>query len=100
MSISAIVKTTAVMVVAAVSFTSAASADNPNERSREQTSVPAKLVQVPGSFIRQKVKVKRIGTTTFGNVRVIDRHELDIAGPHTSAAAIAINDPSVRVIGH
>ena len=54
-------------------------------------------VFVTGSLIPQRVKVRRVGTTTVSPVRIIDRREIDETGRHTTTGVV-INDPSVRVI--
>ena len=56
-------------------------------------------VFVTGSMIPQRIKLKRVGTTTVSPVRIIDRQEIDATGRRTTRGAL-INDPSVRVIGH
>ena len=54
---------------------------------------------VTGSLIPQRVKVRRVGTTTVSPVRIIDRREIDQTGRLTTPGAL-INEPSLRVIGH
>jgi hypothetical protein len=55
-------------------------------------------VFVTGSLIPQRVQLRRVGTTTFSPVRIIDRREIDETGRQTTPGAL-INEPSVRVIG-
>lgn len=76
--------------------------ETPAERaSRENDGRPkAKFVQVTGSLIPQRVKVKSIGTATQSNVRVIDRKEIDATGRYTARDILARTDPSVQIIGH
>ena len=75
-------------------------AGNPIDRtSREEKPGKERAVFVTGSLIPQRVKRKRIGTTTFSPVRIIDRRELDETGRQTTRGVL-IADPSVRVIGH
>jgi len=80
--------------------TSASLADTPvsggHERKGKVTEQP---VFVTGSLIPQRVKVRRVGTTTVSPIRVIDRAEIDATGRPTTAGAF-VNDPSVRVLGH
>ncbi|MEY2541432.1 MAG: hypothetical protein QOI22_1034 [Verrucomicrobiota bacterium] len=56
-------------------------------------------VFVTGSLIPQRVQLRRVGTTTFSPVRIIDRREIDETGRQTTPGAL-INEPSLRVIGH
>jgi hypothetical protein len=69
------------------------------QTSERKEQVEEKLVFVTGSLIPQRIKVRRIGTTTVSPVRVIDRQEIDWTGRRTTAGAV-INDPSARIIGH
>ena len=64
-----------------------------NEKVSEET------VFVTGSLIPQRIKVRRVGTTTVSPVRVIDRREIDATGRQTTAGFF-VNDPSVRILGH
>lgn len=57
-----------------------------------------KAVFVTGSLIPQRIKLKRIGTTTTSPVRIIDRREIDGTGRQTTPG-VFVADPSVRVIG-
>lgn len=57
------------------------------------------VVFVTGSLIPQRVKLKRIGTTTVSPVRIIDRREIDGTGRRTTRGVL-ITDPSVRAVGH
>jgi hypothetical protein len=56
-------------------------------------------VFVTGSLIPQRIKLKRIGTTTTSPLRIIDRQEIDATGRRTTRGAL-IADPSIRVTGH
>jgi hypothetical protein len=58
-----------------------------------------RTVFVTGSLIPQRIKLKRIGTTTVSPIRIIDRREIDATGRQTTRGAL-IADPSVRVTGH
>ena len=66
---------------------------NNKKQSNEQT------VFVTGSLIPQRIKLKRIGTTTISPIRIIDRQEINASGRQTTRGAL-IADPSVRVVGH
>jgi hypothetical protein len=68
------------------------------EKTEQKEQVEERLVFVNGSLIPQRVKIRRIGTTTVSPVRVIDRQEIDWTGRRTTAGAV-INDPSARIIG-
>jgi hypothetical protein len=75
-------------------------AGNPPERvAAQKKRADEKAVFVTGSLIPQRVKLKRIGTTTVSPVRIIDRREVDQTGRQTTRGVL-IADPSVRVIGH
>jgi hypothetical protein len=63
---------------------------------KEQTAGQA--VFVTGSLIPQRVKLRRIGTTTISPVRIIDRREIDETGRRTTRGVL-IADPSVRLLG-
>ena len=58
-----------------------------------------RTVFVTGSLIPQRIKLKRIGTTTVSPIRVIDRQEIDGSGRQTARGAL-VADPSVRIVGH
>ena len=58
-----------------------------------------RAIFITGSLIPQRVKLKRIGTTTVSPIRIIDRREVDQTGRQTTRGVL-IADPSVRVIGH
>jgi hypothetical protein len=57
-----------------------------------------RAVFVTGSLIPQRIKLKRIGTTTTSPVRIIDRQEIDATGRQTTKGVL-VSDPSVRIIG-
>jgi hypothetical protein len=79
---------------------SASLADTPVKGTPEQKEkVIEQTVFVTGSLIPQRIKVRRVGTTTVSPLRVIDRREIDSTGRQT-AAGFFVNDPSVRIIGH
>jgi len=91
---------TATTLVAASALTGTVVADTPvKQTSARQDQVEERTVFVTGSLIPQRVKLRRIGTTTVSQVRSIDRQEIDGTGRRTTAGAL-INDPSVRIIGH
>jgi hypothetical protein len=58
-----------------------------------------RTVFVTGSLIPQRIKLKRIGTTTISPIRIIDRQEIDATGRQTTRGALVV-DPSVRITGH
>jgi hypothetical protein len=58
-----------------------------------------RTVFVTGSLIPQRIKLKRIGTTTVSPIRVIDRQEIDMTGRQTTRGAL-VSDPSLRILGH
>jgi hypothetical protein len=62
---------------------------NDQKQSNEQT------VFVTGSLIPQRVKLRRIGTTTVSPIRIIDRRELDQTGRHSTRGGLSA-DPSVH----
>ncbi len=79
---------------------SASLADTPVKGSQERKDkVTEQTVFVTGSLIPQRIKVRRVGTTTVSPVRVIDRAEIDATGRPTTPG-VFVNDPSVRVLGH
>ena len=80
--------------IAAGILADSAFADKPaaQEESKERT------VFVTGSLIPQRIKLKRIGTTTISPIRVIDRQEIDATGRQTTRGAL-IADPAIRIIG-
>ena len=57
-----------------------------------------KAVFVTGSLIPQRIKLKRIGTTTVSPIRIIDRREIDATGRRTSRGVLTA-DPSLLVAG-
>jgi hypothetical protein len=65
----------------------------------ERTPVTERTVFITGSLIPQRIKVRRVGTTSFSPLRVIDRQEIDQTGRHTTPGAF-VNDRSLRIIGH
>jgi hypothetical protein len=67
--------------------------------SENKKHVNGEAIFVTGSLIPQRVKLKRIGTTTVSPVRIIDRQEMGQTGRQTTRGVL-IADPSVRVVGH
>jgi hypothetical protein len=63
-----------------------------DQKSNERT------VFVTGSLIPQRIKLKRIGTTTVSPIRIIDRQEINASGRQTTRGAL-ITDPSVSGAG-
>jgi hypothetical protein len=79
---------------------SASLAGTPVKGTPEQKEkVIEQTVFVTGSLIPQRIKVRRVGTTTVSPLRVIDRREIDATGRQTTAGFF-VNDPSVRILGH
>ena len=70
-------------------------ADQASEHKKQDSG---EAVFVTGSLIPQRIKLKRIGTTTVSPVRIIDRQEIDATGRRTTRGVL-ISDPLVRVIG-
>jgi len=87
-------KTAAVIAIALL----AANAFAGQPPSKDKTQFEERTVFITGSLIPQRIKLKRIGTTTVSPVRLIDRREIEQSGRQTTQGAIAI-DPSVRVMG-
>jgi hypothetical protein len=87
------------LIAASVIAASAFAGRPARQISDRKEQVEERTVFVTGSLIPQRVKVRRIGTTTVSPVRVIDRQEINWTGRRTTAGAL-INDPSVRIIGH
>jgi hypothetical protein len=85
--------TVLVAASAALADTPVKGSPQPKEKVTEQT------VFVTGSLIPQRIKVRRVGTTTVSPIRVIDRREIDATGRQTTAGFF-VNDPSVRILGH
>ena len=87
-------------LIVATAFAGAVFADPPiNQTEAHGEKTKEVTVFVTGSLIPQRVKVRRVGTTTVSPVRIIDRREIDETGRHTTPGVL-INDTSVRVIGH
>ena len=87
-------------VLAAGMFAGIALAGQPLNRSAEnKKQISGEAVFVTGSLIPQRVKLRRIGTTTVSPVRIIDREEMGRTGRQTTRGVL-IADPSVRVVGH
>jgi hypothetical protein len=92
---STVLTTCAMSLLATGLLVSSALAGKPaaQKESNERT------VFVTGSLIPQRIKLKRIGTTTISPVRIIDRQEIDANGRRTTRGALSA-DPSVRITGH
>ncbi len=71
----------------------------PDQASEHKKQDNGEAVFVTGSLIPQRIKLKRIGTTTVSPIRIIDRREIDETGRRTTRGVL-IADPSVRVVGH
>jgi len=57
-----------------------------------------RTIFVTGSLIPQRLKLKRIGTTTVSPIRIIDSREIDATGRRTTRGAL-IADPSLSASG-
>jgi hypothetical protein len=80
-------------LIAAGMLAGTAVAGKPIEQGNE------KAVFVTGSLIPQRIKLKRVGTTTVSPVRIIDRREIDATGRRTTRGVL-VADPSVRTVGY
>ena len=58
-----------------------------------------KAVFVTGSLIPQRIKLKRIGTTTVSPIRIIDRREIDATGRRTTRGVLTA-DSSLLAAAH
>ena len=67
--------------------------------SKDKKAADERTVFVTGSLIPQRIKLKRIGTTTISPIRIIDRQEIDATGRQTTRGML-VADPSVRIISH
>ena len=95
-----VVKSVIAAGVVVLIATSASLADTPVKGSPERKEkMIEQTVFVTGSLIPQRIKVRRVGTTTVSPIRVIPRWEIDSTGRGTTPGAF-VNDPSVRIIGH
>ena len=75
-------------------------AGKPQDKTASDKKQPDdQLVFVTGSLIPQRIKLKRIGTTTTSPVRIIDRQEIEATGRRTTRGAL-VADPSVRGTGY
>ena len=82
-------------------FVATAGAEPQASRSRSRILMQdeqERYVYVTGSHIRQRVKLKSIGTTTPYNVRIYTKAELDSTGRFTPAGALAL-DPAITITG-
>ena len=94
------VKTVIAAGVTVLVAASAVLADTPVKGDpQRKEKVSEQTVFVTGSLIPQRIKVRRVGTTTVSPVRVIDRREIDATGRQTTPGFF-VNDPSVRILGH
>ena len=65
----------------------------------EKKRIDGEAIFITGSLIPQRIKLKRIGTTTTSPIRIIDRREIDQTGRQTTRG-VFVTDPSVRIVGH
>jgi hypothetical protein len=86
-------------LIAVVLFSGSALGGKPvDHSSNDPAQSNERAVFITGSLIPQRIKLKRIGTTTTSPVRIIDRQEIDATGRQTTRGAF-VADPSVRIIG-
>lgn len=85
---------TVLALVAVVSATKASARDQRNYSNDQRYA----YVMVTGSNIPQKVKIKKIGTTTTSPMRNYDRNEIDKTGRFTTEEVLR-TDPSLSVRG-
>jgi hypothetical protein len=86
-------------LIAVVLLAGSALAGKPvDHSSNDPAQSNERAVFITGSLIPQRIKLKRIGTTTVSPVRIIDRQEIDATGRQTTRGAL-VADPSVRIIG-
>ena len=64
--------------------------------SRDRSDNSYAYVFVTGSNIPQKIKIKHVGTTTYSDLRVYSRHEIDRTG-RTTVEGVLATDPSLQV---
>src|SRR2546423_10746330 len=69
-----------------------------DQTSTDKKQSDERTIFVTGSLIPQRIKLKRIGTTTVSPIRVIDRQEIDATGRQTTRG-VFVADPTVRIIG-
>jgi hypothetical protein len=76
---------------------------DPKNRHRDQKILQQneeeRYVYLTGSNLRQKVKVKSIGTDSAQNIRIYTRRELESTGRQTVGEALATLDPSIQLTG-
>jgi hypothetical protein len=94
-----LISSSATTLIAASIFAGTMFGDPPvNQTAQRDQNFEERAVFVTGSLIPQRVKVRRIGTTTLSPVRIIDRREIEQTGRQTTPG-ILIDEPSLRVIG-
>ena len=76
---------------------------DPKNRHRDQKvleqSEKERSVYLTGSHLRQKVKVKSIGTDSAQNIRIYTRRELESTGRQNVGEALTTLDPSITLTG-
>jgi hypothetical protein len=76
---------------------------DPKNRHRDQKvleqSEKERYVHLTGSNLRQKVKVKSIGTDSAQNIRIYTRRELESTGRQNVGEALTTLDPSITLTG-
>ena len=94
-----LVKCAASLLTSGILVSSALGGKPIDQSSNDKKQSDERTVFVTGSLIPQRIKLKRIGTTTVSPIRIIDRQEIDATGRQTTRGAF-VADPSVRIIGH
>jgi hypothetical protein len=90
----------AIALVAAIMLAGTVLADpTVKQASQPGQKVEERTVFVTGSLIPKRIQLRRIGTTTFSPIRIIDRGEIDGTGRYTTPGAF-VNEPALRVLGH
>ena len=86
------------LFVTAILVSSALGGKPTEQPSQDKKASDERTVFVTGSLIPQRIKLKRIGTTTISPIRIIDRQEIDATGRHTTRGVL-VADPSVNGAG-
>ena len=86
------------LLATAILVSSALGGKPAEQPSKDKKASDERTVFVTGSLIPQRIKLKRIGTTTISPIRIIDRQEIDATGRRTTRGAL-IADPSVNAAG-
>jgi hypothetical protein len=103
MKTSLLVKATGLAFCGILLVAANAKADpNRNNRHSEKMLInesEERYVYVTGSHMRQKVKLRSIGTDTPYNLRIYTQRELLSTGRQTPGEALTVLDPSITITG-